>query len=127
MRRIALLLAVASSIALSGCGVTSALTGIPASPAAVTSQTKLDEQVGLLVTLSYTAAARAAALAIRLKLPFADEPSEVVRIGQLNKRAYAAVLAVHDAYKAANASGYLSALTQARAAISDLLAAAKGN
>ena len=60
-------------------------------------------------------AARAAALAINTGV--IKDKAQIARIGQLNTRAYQAVLAVRAAYLAANASGYAAALSQARAAI----------
>lgn len=121
MKRIALLLA-AFALPLSACAVPSAVAG---GPVAVADQTKLDEQIGLSLTLAYTAAARAAALAIETGL--VKDRAAIARIGDLNRRAYAAVTAVRAAYLAGNSASYLSAITQARGAIGDLLAAVKGS
>lgn len=118
------LLVIAASFALASCGITSALTGLPSSPAAAANQTKLDEQVGLTVTLAYTAAARAAALAIRVGI--VKDAATIAKIGELDGKAYAAVLAVRQAYLAGNSDGYLSAITQAREAATALLAAITG-
>ncbi len=115
----ALALVAAASIGLAGCNPAP-----PITPSSVAQQTKLDEQVGLTVTLAYTAAARAAALAIKTGL-IKDKPT-IARIGQLNARAYAAVLAVRAAYQAGNTASYVSALTQAQSAIAALLAAVRG-
>lgn len=117
MRRLALAIA-ALSLGLGACTPTPPLT-----PSSVANQTKLDEQVGLTVTLAYTAAARAAALAIKTGL--VKDKATIARIGELDKRAYAAVLGVRAAYQAGNATDYLSALTQARTAIAALLGAAR--
>ncbi len=113
---------IAMSLGLSGC-----TTIAPAAlqPVTYADQTKIDEQVGLTVTLAYTAAARAAALAISTGL--VKDRATIARIGHLDQRAYNAVLAVRAAYEAGNSANYLSALTQAQAAIADLLAAVKGN
>lgn len=127
MKRIALLVAVAS-LGLSSCGITSALTGIPSSPAAVADRTKLDEQTGIALTLAYTAASRAAGLAITgaaaIGHPFSS--ATLKRIGELDSKAFAAVTAVRQAYLAANSTGYLAAIEQAKAAIAELLAAFGG-
>lgn len=124
MRRIALLAALAS-LALSGCAaLVPALTGLPPSPVAVADQVKVDEQIGLTVTLAYTAAAKVAALAIRTGV--VKDPATIAAIGAADGRAYAAVIAVHEAYAATNSASYVSALTQAREAIADLIAAVKG-
>ncbi len=117
-----LILALALSASLTACTVVDTATG---GPVAAANQTKLDEQVGLTVTLAYTAAARAATLAIQTG--FIKDQATIARIGELNTRAYAAVLAVRDAYAAGNSAGYLSGVSQARAAIGDLLAAVGGN
>jgi hypothetical protein len=121
MKRIGLMAALVA-VALSACApVVDAVTG---GPVTVSDRTKVDEQVGLTVTLAYTAASRAAALAINTGL--VTDRATIARIGQLDARAYAAVQAVRTAYLAANGTGYLSALTQARQAVADLLAAVKG-
>lgn len=116
-----LLAIAASSLALGGCTTV----GPYGSPVVVANQSKIDEQIGLTVTLAYTASARAAALAINTGL--IKDPAAIQRIGQLDARAYAAVLAVRSAYQAGNSADYLSALSQAQSAIADLLAATKGN
>ena len=113
----------AAAFALAACP--GPINNIPTAPAQIADQTKIDEQVGLTVTLAYTAAARAAALAIETGV--IKDNATIARIGELNSRAYAAVLAVRAAYSASNASGYASALNRARGAITALLAAAKGN
>lgn len=122
MRRTLLALACALSVITTGCGVTSAVVG---GPVVVADQTKLDEQVGLTLTLAYTAAARAAGLAISTGL--VKDTATIRHIGALDRRAYAAVVAVRSAYLAGNSANYLAAIAQARAAVGDLLAAAKGN
>jgi hypothetical protein len=124
MRKLMLVLA-ASSLALTGCaGLGTAANVVTGGPVTVADQTKVDEQLGLSLTLAYTAAARAAALAISTGL--VSNQATIAKIGQLNSRAYAAVTAVRSAYLAANGSAYLAAVSQARAAIGDLLAAVRG-
>lgn len=126
MRKFAL--TIAASFALASCGITSALTGIPTSPAAAADRTKLDEQTGLALTLAYTAASRGAGLAITAAKAIGHplSPATVKRIGELDTAAFAAVTAVRQAYLAANSAGYLAAIQQARIAVADLLAAFGG-
>ena len=120
------LLAVLSMGLTTACGTVGTL--LTGSPATVANQTKLDEQVGLTVTLAYTAAARAAGLAITTAAAIGKplSPATVKRIGELDLRAFAAVTAVRNAYLSVNSASYLSALSGARAAVADLLAAAGG-
>lgn len=128
-RRIGLALACLAAMSVAACGtlgtITSAMTG---GPAVIADQTKLDEQVGLSLTLAYTAAAKAAGLAIQVAAaaghPFSS--ATVQKIGQLDTRAYNAVTAVRAAYVAGNGTNYLSAISDARAAINDILAAIGG-
>ena len=125
MRRLYLTLAAALSMAVAAC---STIASIPPSPAAVADSVKLDEQIGLSLTLAYTASAKAAGLAITtaaaLGKPFA--PATVKRIGELDTIAFAAVTAVRAAYKAGNATSYLAAISKARSAIADFLSAVRG-
>ena len=95
------------------------------SPSAIADRTKIDEQAGITVTLAYTAAARAATLAIRTGM--VKDRATIARIGELDTRAFRAVDAVRAAYNAGNSSAYVDALTQANAAIGELLASFKGN
>lgn len=112
----------ALSLGLTGCATMPG--GLP-SPASVADRTTIDEQAGITVTLAYTAAARAATLAIQTGL--VRDPATIAQIKALDTRAYNAVLAMRAAYTAANSSGYASALVQANGAIGDFLAAVKGN
>jgi hypothetical protein len=122
MKRIALALA---ALSLASCGTLGEVASVASGgPVVVADRVKIDEQVGLTVTLAYTAAARAAAFAISTGL--IKDRAQIARIGVLNNRAYQAVLAVRTAYTASNATGYLSALTMARQSVADLLAALKG-
>jgi hypothetical protein len=120
------LIVILCAVALASCGITTGVLTPPESPGAVADRTKLDEQAGITVTLAYTAAAKAAALAIRTAdaighpLPAAT----VQRIGALDAQAYAAVQAVRQAYLTANAASYAAAIAQANAVIGNLLAAA---
>lgn len=123
MRR--LILTTCMALALCGCGVTQALTS---GPGTVANQTKLDEQLGLSITLAYTASAKAAKLAIEvadaLHKPFS--PATLQHIEDLRAKAYALVTATRAAYEAGNSASYLAAAKQAKAAIADFLAAVKG-
>lgn len=112
-----LLLALAP-LALVGC---TTLTQLPASPAVVTNQTVLDEKVAIGIEVAYTAASKAAALAIRTGV--VTNRATMVRIGELDAKAYAAVRAVRAAYGASNAANYHTAFVTARTAIADIIAA----
>lgn len=105
---------VAAALALAGC-VSEGLNSIPASPGSVASQTVLDEKGAIAVETAYTAAAKAAALAIRTGV--VSDPNTVRRIGELDNRAYASVKATRAAYNAGNASSYLMAFNQANTAV----------
>lgn len=110
-----------AALALTGCGIPADL---PTSPGAVAETTKLDEQGALTITLAYTGAARAAALAIEAGL--VSDPATIARIGSLDRTAYAAVQAVEAAYRTGNAATYAEALARGRAAVIDLLDSVKG-
>lgn len=117
------LLPLALALALPGCVGTS-LPALPDNPAAIADRTAIDEQVGLTITLAYTGASRAAALAIRTRP--ALSPATIRKIGSLDRTAFAAVEAVRAAYKAGNSDSYAAALTDARMAVAALLTAATG-
>ena len=123
MRR--LILATCLALTLCGCGTMSALSG---GPGTVAEQTKLDEQLGLSITLAYTAAAKAAGLAIEGAAASGHPLSNATldKIDSARRKAYALVTATRQAYEAGNSTSYLSAATQARAAVADFLAAVKG-
>lgn len=97
---------------------------IPSSPAAVADKETIDEQAALTLTLAYTGAARAAALAIETGL--VDDPKVIARIGELDVAAFGAVKAAESAYRAGNADSYALALVEARAAVGALLSSVKG-
>jgi hypothetical protein len=103
MRRIGLL---AACLALAATACTPLVNAVTGGPGTVANKTVLDEQVGLTLTLAYTAASRAAGLAISTGL--VKDHATIVRIGQLDSKAYAAVQAVRAAYVAANSASYLS-------------------
>ncbi len=116
--------ALALLLPLAACSLP-AVADLPTSPGDVAQTTTVDEQAALAVTLAYTGAARAAALAIETGL-IADRDT-IARIGALNRSAYTAVQAVERAYRAGNADSYLAALADARAAVTLMLDAVKGD
>lgn len=104
-------------LALTAC-TTTAL-DLP-SPAEVSERTVIDEQAGLSITLAYTAAAKAASVAIRTGQL---SPATVKKIGEVNVRAKRLVDATRAAYLAGNAKNYATSLSQANVALSDFLKA----
>lgn len=125
MRR--LLLIGCTALALAACATTP-LSGLSGGPVVVADQTKLDEQLGLTITLAYTASAKAAKLAIEAAdatgHPFSHATLQTIE--NLRAKAYAGVVATRQAYEAGNSAGYLDAAKKAKAAVADLLAAVKG-
>jgi len=121
-----LLVAVLATMMLAACNPGAILSsGALPAPSSVADTTKVDEQTGLAVTLAYTAAAKAAKLAIQTGL--IKSPATMARVAALDTRAYHAVQAVRSAYLAGNATSIAAALAQANGAVSDLLSATKGN
>lgn len=116
MRRLLIAMA-AASVALSACGTTGQLPG----PSALADRTTLDEKLGLTFTLGYTAAARAAALAITSGL--VKDQATIARIGRLDNQLYAAVMKVRGLYLAGNAATYQAAVDQANSLLAQLTAA----
>lgn len=100
------------------------LPDLPPAPSEVAAQTELDEQAALTITLAYTAAARAAALAIETGV--VKDRATISRIGGYDRQAYAAVEGVEHAYRAGNAISYTAAVADARAAITSFLDSVKG-
>ena len=113
-----MLLLFAVMVPLSSCA-SLGVERLPSSPSELSDRTKLDEQAALTATLAYTAAARAAALAIETGL--VSDPETIALIGDVNRKAYAGVRAVAVAYQAGNADDYVAAVQSARADISALL------
>lgn len=125
MNRFRTLLFGLACFAVTACGPLAQLASIASTPpVAHADSTKLDEQVGITVTLAYTAASKAAALAIRTGL--VTNVATIRRIGELDRQAYAAVQGVRQAYLAVNAASYTAALAKANAAVNALLSAAVG-
>lgn len=113
------LIALCLPLALMACGgVTSAINSIPASPAAVADSSTLDEQGALAAELAYKAARVAVETGVDAGL---IRGATAAKVAKLDRQAFAALGLVRKAYDAGNAASYTSALTAARAAISDLL------
>lgn len=99
---------------LSACS----LVGIPDSPRQAADQTMLDEQALTGIELAYKAARLAVETGVDAGLV---KGQNAARFAELDDKAYTAVKAARAAYAAGNASGYLEALSSARAAVTDLL------
>jgi len=122
-----MLLFAAAVLALSGCKASqvldagaSAADAVHASaPASFADRTVLDEQAALGVELAY----KAARLAMETGVDAGLIKGETARrAAELDNRAFLAVATVRQAYAAGNADSYRQALTEARGAISDLMA-----
>lgn len=109
-------LLIAACLALAGC----ATTAVPVGPAPIANQTVLDEKVAISAELAYTAAVRAAALAIRTGV--VSDAATIRQIGELDRKAKAAVGAVRSAYDAGNAASFTAAFAGAQSAITAILA-----
>lgn len=116
MKRI--ILASLAALAISGCGVLSAL-AVPPAPAAVADKTIIDEQAALAVELAYQAASMAVGTAADLGVLKGESATKAAAI---DRKAYRAVVAVRAAYDAGNATSYGAAAATARAEITALLA-----
>lgn len=116
-----LLLACALSLGLVAC----AQTGVPTSPSQVANQTTLDEKPAILAETAFTAAARGAALYIRVR--DIRDPATLTRIENLRQKAETAVKAVRRAYDTANAASYQAALASATPAVLALTNAIAGD
>lgn len=118
-----MIVALAATI-LVACGVPGSVGTNPLpNPVELADRTKVDEQAALTVNLAYTAAAKAAALAIRTGI--VSDTATIKRIGELDMKAKAAVDAVNYAYRTANADGYAVAVGRAQSAVSELLSVIK--
>lgn len=123
MRRLAsplyaLCIGIAGAVLLTGC-----MPGAVPARGPVGAQVVVDEQAALAVELAYQAAAIAVLTADRAGLVPASRKAD---IAELDRRAFLAVLAARSAYDAGNAASYAGALAKARAAVRNLLAAARG-
>lgn len=86
--------------------------------------TKIDEQAGLLLTRSYTTAARLAAVAISSGL--IKDKATIAQIGEWDAKVFSAVQGVRAAYLTGNADTYASALREARIALAKFSALSGG-
>lgn len=93
-------------------------------PVTISNQTTIDETAGTAIELAYQAAARAAEVAVDAGFV---KGADAAKLQAANNRAYQAVLAARAAYRAGNESSWITATADAKAAISALLAAAKGS
>lgn len=117
MKKIAL--ASLAALALSGCGLMSALLPLPPAPATAANKIVLDEQVALSVEFAYQAAASSIGAFADAGLLTGDKAR---RAAEIDRKAYRAVLAVRAAYDTGNATSYGAAAVTARAEIAALLA-----
>jgi hypothetical protein len=111
MRRIII---AAAALALAGCETPQ----IPASPADAANQTILDERAALGAELAYKAARTAVEVAVDAGI---IKGEGAARVAAYDNRAYSALQSARAAYRTANASSYAAALTEAHAAISDMI------
>lgn len=110
------LAAVCMATALAGCAT---LSSVPSSPSVVANKTVLDEQGMLAVELAYSAARIAVETGVDAGV---IKGQAALRFATLDNKAFLAVAAVRQAYKAGNATSYSAALKEGRAAVTDLLA-----
>ncbi len=122
MKRLALFLA----LTLGACaGGISPPASIPAAPIDLADKTTLDEATVIAFDQSVTVAANLAELAIRTGAVKGD--AALNRVADASRRARAAVIALHAAYDAGNATSYAAAIRSAREAINAVQAAAMGD
>lgn len=124
MKRLALILAAAASLAACSPTVTDSVGRIPTAPAVAANATVLDEQVGATVELAYKAFRIALETATDAGLIRGERARQAAA---LDARAYALTQAVQAAYRAGNASGYVAAALEARRAIEQALLIVKRN
>lgn len=133
MKRIIAAIALCSSVPLGGCALftpshianTAAsaadAVGVPA-PAIIANRTVLDEHALTALELAYKAERLALETAVDAGLL---KGGNATTASTLDNRAYGALSAARAAYSAGNAATYSAALTQAKLAISQALAAIK--
>ncbi len=119
------MLGAALSLGLAGCvpGLGGGAIGVPSAPVVYADRTAADERAALAVELAYSAARTALEAGVdlgRIKGPGA------ARIAELDRRAYAGVLAMRAARNTANAANYGAAAEQARIVVQQLLLAVQG-
>jgi hypothetical protein len=108
-------LAIALALGLTGCATTT----VPVAPVEVADRVGLDEQGALSAELAYKAARTAVELGVDAGVIRGERATQ---IAALDRKAYSALTAVRAAYRAGNAASYSAALTEARTAITTLLA-----
>ena len=91
-------------------------------PVQIANATTLDEQGALGVELAYKAARIAIEVGVDAGL---IKGERAARLAVIDDKAYAAVRVARRAYQAGNAADYVTALSQARLAIADLVALVK--
>lgn len=113
-----------SALSLCSCNTLSALSQLPASPAAVCDRTLLDEQAGTGVELGYKAWRVGMELAVDSgKL----HGAAATKIAAIDNQLFAGTVAVQTAYKACNAASYKQAISSAQATLVAATKALKGN
>lgn len=115
-------LTVFASIAVVACTPTG---GIASNPGELAGQTVLDEKAAIGIETAYTAAAKAAAVAIETGA--INDPATITKIGAADRRAYMAVVALRSAYDAGNATSYSEAFIEANGAVRIMLTAISGD
>lgn len=120
MRMIAGFLIALCSLSLASCGASAGggIANIPP-PIVIADKTKLDEQVLLATTLAYTAATKAATLAIRSHV--VTDRDRIRRIGVINDAAFIALQDLRRAYAIGNADSYRTASERAQELLKRLL------
>jgi len=119
-------LALLPALALAACNVAEPIPNGATPTVSLDPRTsKVDEQVGLTVTLAYTAASRAAALAIRAGV--VKDKETIAHIGELDNVGFDATQKVRRAYDAQDILAFNAAVKEARAAANGLLAASGDN
>lgn len=124
MKRI--LLALCAVLTLSGClpgSLDQTLSSAPPPPAAVADRTVVDEQAMLAVELAYKGARLAAETATDAGLLRGERAA---RVAAIDNRTYRAVTGLRGIYRAGQGQGWLAALTDARASVTELVSAVKG-
>ncbi|MES2902842.1 MAG: hypothetical protein V4696_01530 [Pseudomonadota bacterium] len=115
-------LILAGAFALSAC-VPALPTNIPTAPVEVANRTAADEQIAIGVESGYKAFRLAIELGVDTGVIKGERAS---RAASADKRAYAALLVLRQAYATANAADFLTAARAANAAVSDAITVAKG-
>lgn len=114
MRRMLLAAALAvSSLTVTGCAT------LAAEPAAIADTTKTDERAMLAAENAYLAANNLANLAFDLNVLTPDQREKVKAS---DRDAYAALLKMRTAYRAANSKSLLAALNELNVLVEDILA-----